>query len=113
MNTRKVCAPAYLIWEKLSHDYGSRSRKTNIAQMQVAALSGNTAFNYYELCGPDGRGIFIKDKEKHFVPRSPYTEDDVKSVNRMLNNAMTDIALNASGYGLFVHNWKGIHSCQL
>lgn len=83
------------------------AEKTNIAQMQVAALSGNTAFNYYELCGPDGRGIFIKDKEKHFVPRSPYTEDDVKSVNRMLNNAMTDIALNASGYGLFVHNWKG------
>ncbi len=25
------------------------AEKTNIAQMQVAALSGNTAFNYYEL----------------------------------------------------------------
>lgn len=80
---------------------------SNIAQLQLAALSGNIAFDYYELCGPDGRGIFVKDESMHFRPRSKYIEEDVKLVNTMLNGVMTDIALNSNGYGLFVHNWRG------
>lgn len=79
----------------------------NIAQLQIAALSGNTAFDYYELCGPDERGIFVKDEKDYFVPRSAYIKNEVKAVNKMLNSVRTDIALNANGYGLFVHNWKG------
>lgn len=78
----------------------------NIAQLQLAALSGNNNFDYYELCGPDDHGIFIKDEKNEFAPRGAYLED-VRLVNRMLNSVMTDVALNASGYGLFVHNWKG------
>lgn len=78
----------------------------NIAQLQLAALSGNCAFDYYELCGPDDRGIFVKDEQKGFVPRGIYIED-VKLINKMLNSVMADVALKSNGYGLFVHNWKG------
>jgi hypothetical protein len=28
-------------------------------------------------------------------------------VNNLINSTMTGIALNANGYGMFVHNWKG------
>ena len=45
-------------------------------------------------------------KKNGFAPRGIYLED-VKLVNKMLNSIMTDIAVNASRYGLFVHNWKG------
>ena len=36
--------------------------------------------------------------------------EDVRLVNKILRSAPTDIALNANGYGLFVHNWKGTDS---
>lgn len=82
------------------------ARVPNIAQLHLAALSGNNAFDYYELCGSDDLGIFVQDEKNGFAPRGIYLED-VKLVNKMLNSIMTDIAVNASRYGLFVHNWKG------
>ena len=82
------------------------ARVPNIAQLHLAALSGNNAFAYYELCGSDDLGIFVQDEKNGFAPRGIYLED-VKLVKKMLNSIMTDIAVNASRYGLFVHNWKG------
>jgi hypothetical protein len=78
----------------------------NIAQLQLAALSGNCAFNYYDMIGPDGHGLYDRQGESGFVLHGSYIED-VRLVNKVLNSTMTDIALNANGYGLFVHNWKG------
>jgi hypothetical protein len=78
----------------------------NIAQLQLAALSGNCAFDYYDMCGPDGHGLYDRQGESGFIAHGSYIED-VRSVNKLINSAMTDIAVNANGYGLFVHNWKG------
>ena len=78
----------------------------NIAQLQMAALSGNCAFDYYDMIGPDNHGLYDRNGEMGFVPHGSYIED-VRLVNKILNSAMSDIALNANGYGLFVHNWKG------
>lgn len=79
---------------------------SNIAQLQIAALSGNCAFDYYDMCGPDGHGLYDRQGKSGFVPHGSYIED-VRLVNKLINSAMTDIALNANGYGMFVHNWKG------
>ena len=78
----------------------------NIAQLQMAALSGNCAFDYYDMCGPDGHGLYVRQGETGFVPNGSYIED-VRNVNKIINSALTDIALNANGYGMYVHNWKG------
>ena len=73
------------------------------AQMHLAALSGNNAFDFYSiesLYGKDGNGVkpLMKNVE------------DIRLVNRILNSDIADIALNAHGYGLFVHNWEGVNS---
>jgi hypothetical protein len=78
----------------------------NIAQLQLAALSGNCAFDYYDMCGPDGHGLYDRKGDSGFVPHGSYIED-VRLVNKIVNSALCDIALNANGYGLYVHNWKG------
>jgi hypothetical protein len=36
--------------------------------------------------------------------------EDIRLVNKILNSDIADIALNAHGYGLFVHNWEGVNS---
>lgn len=80
---------------------------SNIAQLQLAALSGNNAFDYYDMCGPDGHGLYDKKDVDRFVPHGEYI-GDVRLVNKILNSDIVDIALNANGHGLFVHNWEGI-----
>lgn len=75
----------------------------NAAQLHLAALSGNSAFNYYDFSriydvSVDG----IKPCVSHL--------EDIRLVNKVLNSCMTDIALNAHGYGLYVHNWEGVKS---
>ena len=51
------------------------ARVPNIAQLHLAALSGNNAFDYYELCGSDDLGIFVQDEKNGFAPRGIYLED--------------------------------------
>jgi len=72
---------------------------------QLAALSGNNAFDYYSMV-VDGHGLYDLNGEKGFVPHSDHV-NDVRLVNKLLNSDIWDIALNANGYGLFVHNWSG------
>ena len=78
----------------------------NIAQLSLAALSGNCAFDYYDMCGIDGHGLYDAVGRNEFRPHGTYIED-VRMTNRILTSAMADLASNANGYGLFVHNWKG------
>lgn len=73
----------------------------NAAQLPLAALSGNNAFNFY-----DFNGLYNTNEVK---PNVAYI-DDIRLVNRILNSDMVDIATNAQGYGLFVHNWEGVKS---
>lgn len=72
-----------------------------VAQLQLAALSGDMAFDYYDICGPDGHGLYERDgrtyKERSYI-------SEVRTVNKLINSAMYDIALNANAKGLFVHN---------
>ena len=71
------------------------------AQMHLAALSGNNAFDYY-----DFSGLYEVNTVK---PRVSHIED-IRLVNKILGNDLTDIALNGHGYGLYVHNWEGVNS---
>lgn len=80
----------------------------NASITQLAALSGNAAFDYYCMV-VDGHGLYDQirgEGEKRFKPHSDHV-NDVRLVNKLLNSANWDIALNANGYGLFVHNWSG------
>ncbi|MBR1678187.1 MAG: DUF4978 domain-containing protein [Bacteroidales bacterium] len=83
----------------------------NIAQLSLAALSGNCAFDYYDMCGIDGHGLYDAVGRNEFRPRGPYIED-VRMTNRILCSAMADLSSNANGYGLFVHNWKGYSALE-
>ena len=78
----------------------TNSNRPYSAQMHLAALAGNNAFDYYEISGlykRDGNGV--KAYAKHI--------EDIRLVNKILTSSSSDIALNAHGYGLFVHNWQG------
>ena len=78
----------------------TNSNRPYSAQMHLAALSGNNAFDYYDVSGLYGReGNGVKAIAAHI--------EDVRLVNKILTSAPTDIALNAHGYGLYVHNWMG------
>jgi len=79
---------------------------SNAAQVQLAALSGNNAYDHYDMCGPDTHGLYDRDKNTRFIPHGKYIEE-VRVVNKLLNSDLADIALNANGYGMFVHNWAG------
>lgn len=74
------------------------------AQYPLAALSGNTAYDYYDMCSPDGHSLYNRNGQS-FAPRGAYIAD-VRTVNKLLNSDVFDIAINANGYGLFVHNWN-------
>lgn len=76
------------------------------AIFQLAALSGNNAYNHYDMLGPDGHGLYDRDGASGFKPHGSYI-DDVRTVNKLLNSDMADIALKANGKSLFVHNWEG------
>ncbi len=75
------------------------------AQMHLAALSGNTGFDFYSVEGLYGReGKKIKSLVNHI--------EDICLVNKILKSDVIDIATKSHGYGLFVHNWEGCNSAQ-
>lgn len=73
------------------------------AQMHLAALSGNNAFSLYSI-----ESLYGKDGDK-VKPLVNYL-DDIRLVNRIINNNMVDIAKNVQGNALYVHNWQGVNS---
>lgn len=79
---------------------------SNAPQFQLAALAGNNAYDYYDMCGPDGHGLYDRAGAANCTPHGWYIHD-VQVVNRLLNSDVTDIAIKAQGSGLFVHNWAG------
>lgn len=74
-----------------------------IAKMHLAALSGNIAFDYYDMIGPDGHGLYERNGAT-YKERSNIGETRI--VNKLIKSDISDLALNANGYGLYVHNWK-------
>lgn len=76
------------------------------AIFQLAALSGNNAYDYYDMLGPDGHGLYDRKEANSFQPHGSYI-NDVRIANKLLNSDIVDIALKANGKGLFVHNWAG------
>lgn len=84
------------------------SEVPDAAITQLVALSGNCAFDFYCMV-VDGHGLYDAIRgggEKKFKPHSDHV-NDVRLMNKLINSANWDIALNANGYGLFVHNWTG------
>lgn len=72
------------------------------AQIQLAALSGNSSLDYYTI-----EGMYGRDGD-NIVPLVGHL-DDVRRTNRMLLCDPTDLATKAHGYGLYVHNWEGVN----
>jgi hypothetical protein len=73
---------------------------------QLAALAGDSAYIYYELLGPDNHGIYDRDGPTGFKQRGEYV-DNVRTINKLLDSDMRDIALKSQGHSLYVHNWTG------
>lgn len=73
------------------------------AQMHLAALSGNAAFDYYSV-----EALYGKDGDR-IVPLVKHL-DDIRQVNKILLSDQIDLATKTHGYGLFVHNWEGTNS---
>ncbi len=71
---------------------------------QLAALSGNKAFNYYNMAAVDGNDLYT-NKETILVER-PHISD-VRKRNKILNLANEDIATKAHKKGLYVYNYDG------
>lgn len=84
----------------------SGAEASRAAQFQLAALAGDNAYDHYDMCGPDGHGLYDRSGATGFVPHGNYIKD-VRVVNRLLNSDISDIATKAQGVGLFVHNWEG------
>ena len=78
----------------------TNSNRPYSAQMHLAALAGNNAFDYYEISG-------LYHRDGNSVKAHASNIEDIRLVNKVLNSASADIALNAHGYNLFVHNWQG------
>ena len=74
--------------------------------IQLAALSGDAAYIYYEFLGPDRHGIYDRDGAMGFKPRGSYV-DTIRTINKLLNSDMYDVALKSQGHSLYVHNWTG------
>ena len=75
----------------------------NAATLQIAALSGNSAFDYYDFGG------MYETSVNGVRARGGHVES-IRSVNKILSSAKVDLALKAHGYGLYVHNWEGVKS---
>lgn len=78
----------------------TNSNRPYSAQMHLAALAGNNAFDYYDIGGLYHR---VGNNIEAYAPHI----EDIRLMNKILTSAPVDIALNAHGYGLFVHNWQG------
>lgn len=71
------------------------------AQMHLAALSGNAAFDYYSI-----EALYGRNGNK-IVPLVGHL-DDIRRMNKILQSDPVDLATKTHGYGLFVHNWEGV-----
>jgi hypothetical protein len=78
----------------------------NASILRLAALSGNIAFDYYDMIGPDEHGLYDRSGAAGFIPHGVYVAD-VRVVNKLLDSDIVDIATKAQGQGLFAHNWAG------
>jgi hypothetical protein len=75
------------------------------AVYQMAALAGDKAYDYYDMASTDGHALYDRDGTT-LVPHGDYVAD-VRAVNKIMNEANEDIALNAHGKGLYVYNCAG------
>lgn len=86
---------------------------SNAALMPLAALSGDTAFDYYDMIGPDGHGLY--DPTPSGIGATGWSQhgsyvNDVRTVNTLVRRDKYDLALNkkqVAATGLYVHNYQG------
>lgn len=65
---------------------------SNSAALTMAALAGGSFYNMYELCGPDGYGMYVDtDKDGVMEERGDYA-DEVRAINAMLNKIAVHLA---------------------
>lgn len=85
------------------------AKDPNSPLYQMAALTGDKAFDYYNMGWVDGNGLYTKDNEinsgKTLIERSHINL--VRQRNKILNLANQDIALRSHGKSLYVYNYAG------
>ena len=78
----------------------------NAPGLQLSALSGGNALDYYDMIGPDAHGMYDRVGTTGFQPHGSYVED-VRLLNRLLDSDIADVATKTPGQDLFVHNATG------
>lgn len=63
----------------------------NTAQLILASLAGGSVYNLYDLCGPDGDGLYLIQDDKSIVPRGSYI-NEVRKVNYLLKQIASELA---------------------
>jgi len=84
----------------------SGAEVSSAAIYQLAALSGNNAYDHYDMLSPDGHQLYDRSGTTGLTPHGTYV-DDVRTANKLINSDIVDIAMNSQGYGLYVHNYAG------
>ena len=84
----------------------SGAEVSDAAIYQLAALSGNNAYDHYDMISPDGHSLYDRVGASGFTPRGSSVAD-IRTLNKLINSDIADIAMNSNGYGLFVHNYAG------
>jgi len=90
------------------------AEQTNAALMPLAALSGDTAFDYYDMISQDGHSLYNPTPSgvgaTGFTPGNAQRVADIRTLNSVLRRAKYDLALNkkqVANTGLYVHNYRG------
>ena len=91
----------------------SGAEQSNAGLMPLAALSGDTAYDHYDMIGPDTHGLYDPTPSgigaTGWTPHGAYVAD-VRTVNTLVRRAKYDLALNkkqVAATGLYVHNYRG------
>ena len=86
---------------------GGGAEDPTCASLRLAAISGDNSFLFYDLCGPDGHGLYDRNGAG-YQAHGGYV-DEVRTGNKLLTSDVYDLArLSAKRPdGLFVHNWAG------
>jgi len=83
---------------------------SNAGIFPFAALSGDTAFDYYDMISPDGHSLYAPQGTTGWTPHGSYI-NEVRKANTLLRRAMYDLATKkmqqGASTGLYVHNHLG------
>lgn len=92
----------------------SGAQESNVALKPLAALSGDTAYDHYDMISPDGHSLYDPTPGEvgatGWTPHNPSAIALLRTVNTVTRRVKYDLALNkkqVAATGLYVHNYQG------